>query len=320
MTKNELTMLQALPLEVKIAKSHLRIREFVDHFGEENVYIAFSGGKDSTVLLHLVRSIYPNIKAVFSNTGLEFPELVQFVKKFDNVDVVRPEKTFVDVIRNYGYPMVSKKVAMMIQRIKSPADKNVYCRELFLNGTKKDGTKGSRSSVLPKKWRYLIDAPFDITDKCCKILKKDPLKNYEKKHKVIPIMGTMAVESDNRAVKYLKTGCNSFERGSAHSQPMGFWTEQDVLAYIKMFDLEIASVYGEIIENEDGKLETTGEKRTGCIFCGFGCHFEQGQNRYQRLEQTHPQLHSYCMNKLGFKEVLEYMDIPYTNEDTDKVV
>ena len=98
--------------------------------------------------------------------------------------------------------------------------------------------------------------------------------------------------------------------------PIGFWTDQDVLSYIKMFGLEIASVYGDIIE-ENGKLKTTGADRTGCVFCGFGLHLEKEPNRFQRLEKTHPQLHAYCMDKLGFKDVCEYMGIPYKNEDED---
>ena len=74
MNKNELIMLQALPLEIKVAKSKLRIREWVQHYGAENVYISFSGGKDSTVLLDLVRSEFSEIEAVFVDTGLEYPK------------------------------------------------------------------------------------------------------------------------------------------------------------------------------------------------------------------------------------------------------
>ena len=93
-TKKELIMLQALPLEIKIMKSLQRIREWVQYFGVDGVYVSFSGGKDSTVLLHLVRSIYPNIKAVFVDTGLEFPEIKEFVKSFDNVEILRPKMNF----------------------------------------------------------------------------------------------------------------------------------------------------------------------------------------------------------------------------------
>lgn len=311
MNKNELIMLQALPLEVKILKTMLRIREYVDYYGIDGVYICFSGGKDSTVLVHIARQMYPNIKVVFSNTGLEFPEVVQFVNTIPNVVTVRPQRTFRRVLEEKGYPVVSKKVSMMIKRIQAPAHKNVYCRRIFLEGIKMDGTPASRASLLPYKWRYLLDAPFKISDECCKYLKKDPLKWFERQNGVVPIVATMAQESDARCISYLKTGCNSFNR-DAMSRPMGFWTEQDVLHYIVKYNVKIASVYGKVVINRYGEFETTGERRTGCIFCCLGVQYEEGENRFQRLERTHPKLHEYCMEELGFKEVLNYMGVPYS--------
>ena len=113
-TKEELKILQALPLDIKVAKTLQRIREWVQHYGENGVYVSFSGGKDSTVLLHLVRSIYPNVKAVFSDTGLEFPEIRNFVKTFDNVDWVKPKITFGEIVTKFGYPLFSKEVSNTI--------------------------------------------------------------------------------------------------------------------------------------------------------------------------------------------------------------
>lgn len=110
-TREELQQLQALPLEVKIKKTEQRIKEWVDAFGLDGVVISFSGGKDSLALLHLARNIYPDMRAVYVNTGLEYPEIVKFVKTFDNVDIIRPTMTFVEVIKKYGYPMISKEVA-----------------------------------------------------------------------------------------------------------------------------------------------------------------------------------------------------------------
>lgn len=110
----ELHLLQALPLEVKIEKTKQRIREWVEYYGEDGVYVSFSGGKDSTVLLHIVRSMYPNIKAVFINTGLEYPEIVKFVKGFENVDIIRPKMSFKQVVQKYGYPIISKQQAQYI--------------------------------------------------------------------------------------------------------------------------------------------------------------------------------------------------------------
>lgn len=113
--------LRKLPLERKIQISQARIIEWYNHY-HGNVVVSFSGGKDSTVLLHLVRSIFPNVKAVFSNTGLEYPEIQKHVMSIDNVDIVRPTMRFDEVISTYGYPLIGKEVAEAIfyaRRIRS---------------------------------------------------------------------------------------------------------------------------------------------------------------------------------------------------------
>lgn len=304
-TNNELVMLQSLPLDIKIGKAKLRIEEWVRYYGEDNVYISFSGGKDSTVLMHLIRSIYPNIPCVYVDTGLEYPEVKEFVRKQENVIMLRPKMSFKQVIEKYGYPMVSKEQANYLHDIRYSTEKMRLRR---INGDSKGRFK------LSKKYHYLINAPFPISHKCCNVMKKEPIKKYEKETGKVPFIGTMASESSLRQQSYIKNGCNAFDSKRPISTPIGFWTEQDVLAYIKKYNIEIPTVYGDILK-DNGVLKTTKCDRTGCVFCGFGIHLEKGENRYQRLERTHPQLHDYCMNKLGFKEVCEYMDIPYKNEE-----
>ena len=113
-TLDELKLLQALPLELKIAKTKARIKEWVDVYGVDGVYISFSGGKDSTVLLHIARSMYPNIKAVFSDTGLELPSIRSFVKTHENVDWLKPKLTFGEIVKQYGYPLFGKEISHAI--------------------------------------------------------------------------------------------------------------------------------------------------------------------------------------------------------------
>ena len=109
-----LHQLQALPLSIKIRMTKERIRQWINEYGEDGVYVSFSGGKDSTVLLHLVREDYPNVKAVFVDTGLEYPEIRDFVKKFDNVEWLKPKLGFKQVVQKYGYPFIRKEVSGIV--------------------------------------------------------------------------------------------------------------------------------------------------------------------------------------------------------------
>ena len=307
MLRSELKLLQNYPLDLKIEKTKLRIREWYEHYNGE-VYISFSGGKDSTVLLDIVRNMYPDVEAVFSNTGLEFPEIVKFVKTFDNVTIIKPEKTFKRVIEEKGYPVISKSVSNCVRLARKNIEEGKdTLRVRQIKGLEK-GSKFNKS-----KWQFLLDAPFKISDECCNELKKKPMKKYEKESGKKPFIATMAEEGQQREAAYLKTGCNAFNNG--RSQPIGFWTEQDVLQYIFTNKLKICSVYGDIIEESDmlgnKYYRTTGEKRSGCIFCMFGCHLEESPNRFERLKYTHPTQYRYCMEKLGLKEVLDYIGVKY---------
>lgn len=300
----ELQMLQSLPLDIKIAKSKLRIQEWVDFYGVDDCYISFSGGKDSLVMLHLIKQLDINdrIPVVFVDTGLEYPEIKQFVKKiYPNVTILRPKKSFKQVIEEYGYPVISKEQAQYIEDIRTGTEKIKLRRIEGVNGQFK----------LANKYRYLLDAPFKISSKCCAIMKKEPIRNYENKSRRVPFLGMMADDSLLRKNMYLKSGCNSFDSARPKSMPIGFWTEQDILQYIKNNNLELCSIYGDIVQDENGKLKTTGNNRTGCIWCMFGLQYDGEENRFQRLKITHPELHDYCMNKLGMKEVLEFMSEPY---------
>lgn len=107
----ELRQMQALPLESKITMTKHRIQTWVDEFGVDGVYVSFSGGKDSTVLLDIARQEYPDMKAMFADVPTQYPELKKFVLTFENVDIVRPEISFAQVCERYGFPLFSKEIA-----------------------------------------------------------------------------------------------------------------------------------------------------------------------------------------------------------------
>lgn len=280
--------MQSWDLERKIRVTQTRILEWIMHY-DSQVYVSFSGGKDSTVLLDLVRRVDNSIKAVFCNTGLEYPEIVEFVKATDNVIWLKPKMSFPKVIEKYGYPVVSKEQSSFIQEYRDT--KSEKLKDIRWNGNKYGRGK------ISKKWRKLIDAPFKVGDKCCDVMKKNPAKKFEKETGLHPIIGTTADESSQRKSNWLMYGCNAFDKKRPTSQPLSFWTEQDILRYIKEFNIPYAKVYGDIVE-ENGILRCTGEPRTGCFACMYGVHLEKEPNKFQRIKISHPKLHDYCMRNI----------------------
>lgn len=301
---------QTMTLEDKIRFTNRRIKLWVEHFGEDNCYVSFSGGKDSTVLLKLVRDLYPNIEAVFVDTGLEYPEIKQFVKTIDNVKILRPKMMFNEVIAKYGFPIVSKEVAECVDQARKALITGKYPYRLAkLNGTAKD-KDGNLSKYNCSKWKFLLNAPFKISNQCCNVMKKTPVHKYHRETGKVPFVGTMASESRLRTQQYLKQGCNGFDNKIPTSMPIAFWNENDILEFLYKTNMSYASIYGKIIEKE-GKYFTTGCQRTGCMFCGFGCHLEKNPNRFEKLKITHPKQYDYIINTLGMGEVLDYINVKY---------
>lgn len=240
-TNDDLRTMQAWPLERKVQVTQTRIIEWYQHF-DGNIYVSFSGGKDSTVLLDLTRRIYPDVPAVYIDTGLEYPEIKQFVKSQNDVAILRPKMRFDEVIDKYGYPVVSKEQASYIEEYRNT--KSEKLRNIRLNGNAWGMGK------ISSKWIYLIDAPFKISDRCCDIMKKLPAKTYEKSTGRYPLIATMAEESKQRESNWKRYGCNAFDKTRPTSQPMSFWTEQDVLQYLKVTGIQYSTVYGQIRERE----------------------------------------------------------------------
>lgn len=308
--KYVLRQYQALPLNAKVSMTKARIREWYEHWNGD-VFVSFSGGKDSTVLGYLVNDMYPHIPLVFCNTGLEFPEIRQFAEK-KNAVVIRPQMRFDEVISTYGYPLISKETSEAIytaRMLVGGGEKWKKQKRDELLGLRKGGGGPDGKSYFNKdKWLPLSqNGMFRISHMCCKVMKKAPFAKYIRETKTLPYIGTLTEESRLREQRWTRHGCNEFEGNHKSSQPMSFWKEQDVLRFILEEKLLIADVYGEIVGyDKDGyeykaipemdcKLKCSKCDRTGCIFCAFGEHLEKGQTKFQKLAFTHPKQYEYCL-------------------------
>lgn len=273
--------MQNLPLEVKIQKAKRRIIEWYEYWNGD-VYVAFSGGKDSTVLLDIVRDLYPEIPGVFCDTGLEYPEIRNFVKTIDNVVWLRPNMTFKEVIEKYGYPVVSKEQSQFIYEFRNTKSEKLQEIRLF-------GNKYGRGKI-SNKWLPLVDSDIKISHKCCDIMKKNPSKKYEKMTGRKPFIGTMASESALRKSEWKRHGCNAFDTTRPTSKPISIFTDDDIWKYIEKNNISYSKIYD------------MGYKRTGCMFCMYGSHY-QDDERFELMKKTHPKIYHYCMSNLSMQNI-----------------
>ena len=162
-SKDDLRYFQSMPLSVKVRMTQQRIREWVREFGENGVYVSFSGGKDSTVLLHLVRELYPDVEAVFVDTGLEYPEIRCFVRTFDNVTVLFPKMRFDEVIRKYGYPIISKSVSECVGKGRITIERGDITSSYRLKRLRGEIVKDGKKSMFKcEKYEPLLYADFRL--------------------------------------------------------------------------------------------------------------------------------------------------------------
>ena len=282
-----LYQLRSLPLEDKIKLSKEYISEAINEFGADAIYISYSGGKDSTVLSHITRQIYPNILHIFADTTCEFPETlhhIEWEKTNNNANIITVKPidgkgvlwSFKRVVDYYGYPVFSKRIANAIRTY----------RHARTSRTKQNSVEYIQRNF-PKYDKY---KELNISDKCCEILKKNPIK---KKAKALGmkcvILGILADESRQREKDWLNYGCNVFYIKSENQcRPLAFWTEKDILEYIKIYNVKISKLYD------------MGYTRNGCMYCAFGAHLEkEGQQRFVHLKETHPQEYNYFIDNFG---------------------
>ena len=281
-------------MHIKMRLTQNRIRGWYNAYGG-NVYVSRSGGKDSDVLGHIVTEMYPDVPHVFIDTGLEWKSVQEHGREIAD-KVLYPEMWVDQIVKQYGYPVVSKEVAQKVYEARNKPDGE--CARRFRDC--EHNQKYPQFSL--ERYAYLLEAPFRISHKCCDLNKKNPAKRYEKETGRKPIVATMAAESRLRKTRWLREGCNAFESKRPVSAPMSFWTEEDVLLYADYYDIEIAKIYGNIIVDDKGAWTTTGAKRTGCIWCLFG--ITQDPERFVRLKENEPKRYEYVIGGGEFENGL----------------
>ena len=258
-------------LDFAVEEALYRIRRDYERT-DGKIYLSFSGGKDSTVLAHLIMmaNLPTKIPFVFSNTGMEMAATLQFVKTFpyEHVEVLKPKKAFPTIIKEYGKPCLSKLKSGALntyhRNIHSPFEKARAFQAITgirLKEWKAIG-KSMDYKIANKDMQFLHpDTEFKISAVCCDILKKDPLTDFEKAHQMKGVFtGLRAAEGGvrSRAVTSCVTIKDKHGIDFVSSTPLIDWTDDMMEQFIQRYDVVLSEAY-----------TVYGLKRTGCAGCAF---------------------------------------------------
>jgi len=266
----ELRTLQSLPFKKKVELSE----DFITHllYDHKHPVIAWSGGRDSTVLLSLVLRQKPDADVAWVNTGVEFPECVGFIRRIRKrwhlkLHVAKPEAPFWDVADKYGWPMLGK------------------------GGS---GYWWSRAQRLERQGKAkLARATRDarISAACCRILKEQPMKRLCHSLQVdCIVVGCLVSESRQRFLTWAQRGQCYFSRreNRCTAWPLAWWTHEDILQFHAKASLPYSPIYDK------------GHSRNGCWPCLMDIRFPD--NKLKALRQSHPKLWRFLIVDKGLGE------------------
>lgn len=250
----------------------------------EQIYVAFSGGKDSIVASHMTMRalkemcVNPQIKHVYEQTLLEHRSINRFVKQYFNHvpgTTVYPEIKPHEVVKRFGYPFLGKRIAEHIERIRNGRTSNWF------------------TNTYPK-YVPLASIQTHISASCCHHLKKAPVEKWlaENQHIKAVVMGTRADESMARRQQWVENSCvYTPPDGVTRILPLSYFSEAHVWAYIEKHNLEYPNIYN------------CGYTRSGCMTCGFGCHV-QSPNRFQVLRNENYPFYEAIMKEWGYADAI----------------
>lgn len=317
MDPQEFMKMQAWDYEDKILFAQDRALSFFNHMNKQ-VFVSVGGLDSITLALFLWKYVSPDIPAV-SVSVLEDKSVQAVHHQLPNMTFLKPIKSKVQVIKEFGYPVISKATADKIEQIQNPNEKNVIIRHAIITGDtgKQGGYKYSRFMRLPDKWQRLFvnqEAPFKVSGKCCYYMKEKPCDRYSKETGRFVYMALMASEHGRREISLIKHGCNYYGKTVTRSCPFAIFSRQDILRLALEMATPVPTIYGEIKRQPDGTLETTRARRTGCTMCGFGIHMERRPHRFDRLRHDNPKEWKFWMYDQGWGKVLDYIGIPWETE------
>ena len=316
---------QSLPYDAKVHHAAIRAKEFYDALdGKCHISV---GGLDSTTLLLFLRSIGIDVPAI-SVTTLE-DKSIQEIHKTLGVIPIKPLKSKVEVLKEYGYPVLSKEIAGKISLLQHPTEKNTTVRHAIITGETGEygGNRKNTRMKIAHKWLKLFGgadeegtalgyaaAPFAVSDKCCYWLKEKPCDDYAREHGTHPYVGLMASEGGRREKSLMINGCNYYGRNTTRSAPFAIFNRQDILQLALDLNVPVPSIYGEIVRDNDGTLRTTKAQRTGCSMCGFGIHIEKRPHRFDILREQSQKEWEFWMYTMGWGAVLDYIGIGWQDK------
>lgn len=322
----------------KVRYAEVRAWEFYNHPDIcGNAYVAV-GGLDSITLLLFLRSIGIDVPAI-SISSLE-DKSIQRVHRQLGVQALSPNKSKIEVLREYGWPVLSKEIAGKISLLQNPSLKNATVRHAIMTGETGayGGYRTGTRMKLAQKWLELFGGyenenehvnyrkpDFFVSDKCCYYLKEKPCDDYAKKTRRYPYMGLMASEGGRRQKALMMNGCNYISKGTKRSCPFAIFSRQDLLQLALDLHVPVPEIYGEIVRGNDSALRTTKAQRTGCSMCGFGIHLEKRPHRFDRLWEQNPGEWEFWMLKAdrlldgtlyGWGHVLDYIGVEWRDPES----
>lgn len=338
---NEMVQKQNAPYEVKVKMAKDRIKWFIDECDERGLNCHVSvGGLDSIVLACLIRSMGYTSEQVplVSASSLE-DKSIQKVHQELGCICVKPLKSKVNIINEYGFPVLSKRIAGKIDTIQNPTERNKTVRHAIITGEcgELGGYSTDSNMRLPKTYLKKFGGwdeegrklgykhpDFLVSNRCCEFLKEKPCDDWAKEHNSVPFLGIMASEGGQRADALEENGCNYFGKSAIRSAPFAFFFHDDVVHLAVDLNVHIPEIYGNVYIDEYGRYCTDGEQRTGCSMCGFGIQLESRPHRFDRLYERNQKEWEFWMNgcvtdkdgnKYGWGKVLDYLGIGWRDPE-----